>query len=120
MTKEMTSQEKTQFAANLEFANFLTYAPDELKEAQKEDSDGVDALEIATGKDFDGTKTFMILLGTGGPAMRIIGELNEYGEPITAKYQYQDWFTEWTTAEGSEDNEIVLQYAREFSFEGME
>lgn len=119
-SKEMTNQEKTQLAANLDFANFLQYAPEELEEADKADGQQIDALEIAIGKEFDGTKTFMILLGTGGPAMRIIGELDEHSEPITAKYQYQDWFTEWTTAEGSENNKIVLQYARQFYFDGME
>ena len=77
-----------------------------------------DPLEIATGKEFDGTRTYMILLGTGGPAMRIIGELNEYDQPDTAKYQFQDWFTPWTTAEITEEQEqTLIQYANYFYFE---
>lgn len=39
---------------------------------------------------------YRILLSTGGPATRIVGELNEYGEPETARLEYQDWFTPWT------------------------
>lgn len=39
---------------------------------------------------------FRILLCTGKPAVRIIGELNEYGEPESARIEYQDWNTPWT------------------------
>ena len=47
----------------------------------------------------DGAKPseFMILLCTGGPAVRIIGELNQFGEPDEARIEYQDWFTPWQT-----------------------
>ena len=34
---------------------------------------------------------YRILLCTSGPAVHIIGELGEYGEPVTAWLQYQDW-----------------------------
>ena len=77
-----------------------------------------DPLEIATGKDFDGTRTYMILLGTGGPAARITGDLNEYGEPETARFQFQDWFKPWTTAQTSyEENQTMIEYARNFYFQ---
>ena len=39
---------------------------------------------------------YKILLTTGGPALRIIGELDQYGEPETARLEYQDWGTPWT------------------------
>lgn len=39
---------------------------------------------------------FEILLTTGGPALRIIGELDEYGQPERPRLQYQDWGTPWT------------------------
>lgn len=39
---------------------------------------------------------FYILLCTGGPAIRIIGELDEYGQPVRAWLEYQDWGTPWT------------------------
>lgn len=39
---------------------------------------------------------FEILLSTGGPATRIVGELDEHGQPTRARLQAQDWFTVWT------------------------
>ena len=39
---------------------------------------------------------YTILLCTGGPACRIIGELSEHGEPETAHLEVQDWFQPWT------------------------
>ena len=38
---------------------------------------------------------YQILLSTGGPALRIIGDLSEHGEPETARLEYQDWGTPW-------------------------
>jgi hypothetical protein len=47
----------------------------------------------------DGThepEEYEILLTTGGPALRIIGQLGQCSEPETAEMQYQDWGTPWT------------------------
>ena len=61
---------------------------------------------------------FRILLGTGGPASRIIGELDEYGQPTSAEFQYQDWFKPWTTARLSREEEAtLLEWAQVFNFE---
>lgn len=38
---------------------------------------------------------FQILLSTGGPALRVMGELN-HGEPSRCWLEYQDWGTPWT------------------------
>ena len=38
---------------------------------------------------------YSILLTTGGPALRLIGTLTEYGEPETARLEAQDWGTSW-------------------------
>jgi len=63
-------------------------------------------------------KRYEILLCTGGPACRIVGELDEYGQPETATMQYQDWFKPWTDLNiDSKQEEILLDYAREFYFE---
>lgn len=65
---------------------------------------------------------YCILLCTGGPAVRIIGNLSEYGEPETARMQVQDWFQPWTdfrpqVAAGNYDSEpIMLAYACCFYF----
>lgn len=58
---------------------------------------------------------YEILLCTGGPACRIIGTLNDYGEPETARLQHQDWFTPWQDYTDAEE-EILLTYARHFYF----
>lgn len=39
---------------------------------------------------------FMILLSTGGPALRIVGDLDEHGQPSRPRLQYQGWGTPWT------------------------
>ena len=57
---------------------------------------------------------YCILLSTGGPATRIIGDLNRrFGEPETATLQAQDWFTSWQDyREG--DEETLIRYASRF------
>jgi hypothetical protein len=60
---------------------------------------------------------FEILLCTGGPAVRIIGELSEHNEPERAKIEFQDWFTSWMDYPlDSEEEEDVLTYCRSFYF----
>jgi hypothetical protein len=57
---------------------------------------------------------FSILLCTGGPAVRIRGELNEYGEPSRAWLEHQDWGTPWTEYHGDHDTEALIAYASQF------
>lgn len=60
---------------------------------------------------------FCILLSTGGPALRLMGDLDEHGQPTRAYLQYQDWGTPWTdywAGEGS--GEVLLTYAQQFYF----
>ena len=52
---------------------------------------------------------FKILLAWGGPALRIIGELDEYG-PVNPKLQHQDWGTPWTDFEITEDQQKALNW----------
>lgn len=60
---------------------------------------------------------FEILLCTGGPAVRIIGTLNEYHEPDGANIEYQDWFTPWERYPLTDKQEAkVLTYCRQFYF----
>lgn len=60
-------------------------------------------------------REYLILLCTGGSAVRIVGDLNRYGEPTSAKLEHQDWGTPWTTYHQA-DEEILLEYARCFYF----
>ena len=48
---------------------------------------------------------FRILLGTGGPAVRIRGQLDGNGEPKDAHIEYQDWFTPWELLTDTTDAE---------------
>ena len=47
------------------------------------------------GDNLTGAEEFEILLSTGGPALRIRGELDQ-GQPSRAWLEYQDWGTPWT------------------------
>lgn len=63
---------------------------------------------------------FSILLGTGGPAYRIRGTLNQYGEPDRARLEVQDWGKPWTEYLGADPSglaEACLTYARVFCWE---
>jgi len=61
---------------------------------------------------------FMILLCTGGPAVRIRGELDRYSEPEKPRIEYQDWFTPWRELPVATDegNDALLDYCRQFYF----
>src|SRR5690606_36741655 len=56
---------------------------------------------------------YRILLCTGGPAVQIVGDLNRYNEPESARLQYQDWFTPWTDYPTTQkEDEAMMEYAR--------
>ena len=54
-------------------------------------------------------KEFRILLSWGGPALRVIGELDNYG-PVNPKLQFQDWGTPWTDFKITEDQQDALNW----------
>ena len=54
---------------------------------------------------------FQIMLCTGGPAVRIMGELGFDGEPDRAWLEYQDWGTPWTQYFDI-DADVLKSYAR--------
>ena len=60
---------------------------------------------------------YELLLSTGGPTLRLIGDLDEYGEPDTPKIQWQDWGTPWTTYYTTDkEDAALLAYARCFYY----
>ena len=60
---------------------------------------------------------FNILLCTGGPDVRIIGDLSEDGEAVKVSIQHQDWGTHWQTiGMTNEQASKVLTYCRQFYF----
>jgi len=52
---------------------------------------------------------FKILLTWGGPALRVIGEITDYGAE-NPKLQFQDWGTPWTDLEITEDQQDALNW----------
>lgn len=66
----------------------------------------------------DEMEEYEILLCTGGPAVRIIGELDEHNQPSSARLEYQDWFTPWTEFFDFKDDErdLLLKYAQHFYY----
>ena len=60
---------------------------------------------------------YEILLCTGGPAVRIRGDLSEHGVLTTARLEYQDWFTAWDRlAHSSGESEALLRFVSLFWF----
>ena len=58
------------------------------------------SVQVRSGWEYPGAEfepaEFLIELSTGGPATRIVGELNQYKEPTRPRLQHQDWFKPWT------------------------
>ena len=79
-----------------------------------------DPLSVQVRSDWENSSSefaaseFQILLCTGGPAVRIMGELQK-GQPCRAWLEYQDWGTPWTMYFGA-DQSVLLAYCQEFYF----
>lgn len=58
---------------------------------------------------------FRIVVSTGGPAVQIRGDLDEYKQPRRAWLEVQDWGTAWTQYFAA-DQETLLTYARCFYY----
>jgi len=56
---------------------------------------------------------FCILLCTGGPAVRIVGDLDEHGTPSRPRLEYQDWGTPWTEYHDV-DRDALLAYCEAY------
>jgi hypothetical protein len=68
----------------------------------------------APGSEIGKPEEFEILLCTGGPAVRLIGTLDNYGQPDSVSMQVQDWFQPWTGFDptaGDEEEDVLLAYA---------
>lgn len=59
--------------------------------------------------------TWSILLGTGGPARRVLVTTDMGGSIEQAEYQFQDWFQPWTTAYGA-NTDMLREFAEMFYF----
>ncbi|HRV24596.1 MAG TPA: hypothetical protein P5046_05195 [Sphaerochaeta sp.] len=60
---------------------------------------------------------FLILICTGGPAVRITGTLDEYAQPDKVYLEHQDWYEPWTQVDlTDEQRNILLRYASFFYY----
>lgn len=70
------------------------------EEARQEASESALSVQVRSGwytpgEPLDASpEEYEVLLTTGGPALRITGDLN--GSPSNARLQWQDWFQPWT------------------------
>lgn len=102
-----------------ELEELLSAAGDCTDEDEARDRIMEDPLEVQVRSDWTNPgeeltpSEFMVLLCTGGPAVRIVGELDQYGEPCRAWLEYQDWGTPWTQYFGAE-SKTLCRYASHF------
>lgn len=72
------------------------------------------------GDDAGAPEEYAITLSTGGPALRIWGTLDQYGQPDVAWLQWQDWGTPWTNMPYDPETDKlmrhVLTFAQQFLF----
>ena len=59
-------------------------------------------------------ESYMILLSTGGPALRVVGDLDR-GEPVSASLEWQDWGTPWTPYLDANESDLLV-FASQFYF----
>ncbi len=77
-----------------------------------------DPLEVQIREDWHGldevadAAEFMILISTGGPALRLVGALEGF-EPDSAGLEWQDWGTPWTYYYAASDDALIW-YASQF------
>jgi len=118
-------QARSQVESILEMVHALRNAETDNKREAAQMKIHEDPLSVEVRTDWhavgaEGAKAseFKIDLCTGGPAVRIVGELNRYDEPESATVQYQDWFTPWEHLHGltDEQDDALLEYCRQFYF----
>jgi hypothetical protein len=83
----------------------------------------IDPLSVQVRSDWHGVGEkgspveYCILLTTGGPAVRIVGDLNQHNEPATALLQCQNWYTPWETVKLKDyEDKLILEYANSFYY----
>ena len=76
-----------------------------------------DALSVEVRDDWyvpsrksEGPVEFKILVSTGGPAFRIIGECDQHGQPENVRAEHQDWGTPWIKVELSNAEQEAVDW----------
>jgi len=97
--------------------------------AQTHDMDAIEeeifnsplSVEVSSGWTPVGEKLkpakYNLLMTTGGPGTRIVGDLDTEGIPATVDIEYQDWNTPWTKYPlSNEELQAILEFAQYFSY----
>lgn len=109
---------KSAYASIVEMVSHLDDENEERQEGARTaiEEDALELVLTGRGNPTDGLTAdgFELLLATGGPAVRIVGTLDQYLEPDSARLEVQDWFIPWT--EYRCDPEPLLAYARCFYY----
>lgn len=116
------SQAKAQLDSIIEMVTALDTEDDDARDEARERI-LEDALSVEVRSDWEvpgatfTASEYRVLLCTGGPAVQIVGNLSEHGEPETARLMYQDWFTPWSEliVTGS-DRAALMSYVQQFYF----
>ena len=122
-TKELQDIGKIAYESVAELVAALEEAGDDddkaIEEAEQRIQEDPLSIEVRSGWAVLGqplvAEEYNILLATGGPAYRIVGDLGLYTEPETARLEVQDWGTPWTEYRGANED-VLLTYARQFYF----
>ena len=117
------SQAEAQLASILEYVEAYDNAETDLEREDAERAIREDPLSVeirsqwaSPGETFVPDE-FRILLCTGGPAVRIVGDLGAHSEPETVSIEYQGWFTPWTELRlTAEQTEAVKRYCSFFYY----
>lgn len=115
LSVELAEAAKDELAELLEDAAGYT-SGDAVRDAIQEDPLSVEIRSDwhSVGESLEASE-FRILLCTGGPAVQIRGELDEYKTPCRAWIEYQDWGMPWTQFFDA-SQETLLTYCQQFYF----
>jgi len=116
-----------QAKAKLSGIQELMRAYDKVEEQQNEQDSILEdiqnyALDVQIREGFhsigqEGDMEYALLLCTGGPAVRVRGDLDQFGYPISAILEFQDWFTSWEGVDISiKEEEILVRFASFYYF----
>lgn len=120
--KMAMEEARAQLESIIEMVNALNNAETDEQREEAEQAIHEDPLEIRLKGEWSPGETpdaqeFVILLCTGGPAVRITGTLSNYHEPDSAQIECQDWFTPWEKLPvNTAEEEALIDYARCFYF----
>lgn len=103
------------FQSIVEMVDAMRATEDEAQEdARERILESVLSVEVrgdwrAPGSDVyqDPPAEYRILLTPGDPALQLVGDLNERGEPETTRLEHQDWGTPWTELRESTLAEVI-------------